>query len=274
MNKITDVNQAVMLIKAQGLSTCPEYIDPTVFQIAMSRLTPSWTSDSAPWEESASNTIQMTPANLGQVVPTPQRYVPATVPTQQPSSFRPQNGSCFTLDDVQSNIAVDAFLKLNNGSVMIGDKEVKTPFKATVVGSSSRVARAILDKARGGTFGKYHMTYDGITTKEGENFPAIVAQVKMRDPQAYEYWCFELVLRLDEDIKTVDGKTVIAEKGSTLGHTTAPTIGKEMKSLFESVKKEKGLSFDTDEIAIVVSTRIRRTKNRPDGYKVLDFQPV
>lgn len=193
-----------------------------------------------------------------------------------PLTQRPLNGKEFTLDDMEEESETVGWISTANGISRIGDDKIKLTeegFKATLIGEKTRIAKGIrVQNPANASEYKYYKTYNGVTTRDGESWDNIVAKAKALNPNAWVYTLMECVLRVDEAVKSSNGKDVVVVEGDKISYSNPPSLGKYMKTFANDCSK-KGFDVMTDEVPVIVRLGSRTKKDTGNEYQVVELIP-
>lgn len=143
-----------------------------------------------------------------------------------------------SLQDLQQQAAVDQFIKLSEYGLVL-TKEQKTPIPGPI---RLKVDLAQLEKAffEGVSYSNppiYVKTYDREFTTSGEPWVDALAKARKADPKVKPYVGLDFSGKTVTDVKSVDGKEILAKAGVTLGYATTYTAGKNVKDFFAQIEK-------------------------------------
>ncbi len=167
--------------------------------------------------------------------------IPASLPVaadQAPATAVAQYqgpGRALTVEDMMvGNFRVDAFLKVNQFGMQIGNNQTlfTQPFDLGL--DMSEIAYNYTVKF--GSPAVYLKSYDQVTCATGGTWAAALDRAQKIDPKARSYRSADLPFVVLEDIKAADG-TVILEAGKRLGHSLSTTGWASFDALLKDLKK-------------------------------------
>lgn len=196
---------------------------------------------------------------------------------QSVETYTPQPAAAYqaprlmTFDDLSgSNLDVDDFIQVNEfGLGVKKQKLLGSKFRASIntqLGTGIQVATAI----RYGNPSVYAKTYDNVKAVQGGSWQEVLNKANLVDPKATPYTSADLNFTLIEDMLAHDGKTVLAEKGTTLGYSTSATGRANVKAFTDEVAR-LGLTGEVVEVEVTSEPRVNKTG---DQWGVLKFQLI
>lgn len=182
-----------------------------------------------------------------------------------------QEKQSYSMDEFErAGMAVDAMLKLKNGSPFVQDKElIKVPFKAKVLFEETLVKKSI--KVMNNGRAEYYSTYGKGVCPDGSSFADKVKYCLAIDPKAFIYPSLDLVFIAEEDLKASDGSIAVA-KGTKLGYTTSATNKKNVSDFYTACKAK---SIDTSKDEVLIQIGFESKKNtKGNVWTVLTFNLI
>lgn len=151
---------------------------------------------------------------------------PAPAPYQAPRSY--------SMDDmVNGGMVCDAFLKVNEDGLKIGDKPdlidnivVNIDFATVMSGEAIKTD---------GKNPQYFKTFDGVKATTGGTWQEAVNKVRIVSPDAKPYMTSDIPMTLTAAAKSIKGAEV-APVGYKLGHSTSTTNRANWVDLFNKAK--------------------------------------
>lgn len=189
--------------------------------------------------------------------------VPATVTATgaAPAPAMMPAGQKMSLEDFSTGaLNVDDFLKVKEHGLTVGKHSDKLVAEAIVDIDLSEVQVCEAIK-----FGQnpptYFKTYDGVTCVQGGTWQQAVMKAQQVDPNARPYKSADIPMTVVEDIVAID-KTVVAEKGTTLGHSLSTTNRGEFQDLLSQVGKAGISMHDTVRVKLKAKPRTNAKGHR------------
>lgn len=247
------------VIMAQGGQPSPE--DSADFELYKAMINSQAIAGAAVQPQAQSMAQVLTPVSA----PVPVATVPvASVPAAtMPTALTPTNGSAFSMDDLMSqSLVADSFLKVKYQQTFINQSVVNAPEIYVAIDMNAVTPKMSI---KGGQPVKYASTVDGQTCTTGGSWMEAVADIQKLDPKARPYNCVDLPMTVVKDILAYDG-SVVAPKGTVLGHTTATTNWKGYVEFYRSLPDKSAVVF-------VKITRKDISKNS-QNWALLDFEYI
>lgn len=209
-------------------------------------------------------------AKAAEQTPAQTANVPATTAAAGGTAVAAHTGGPVSLsmdDVVGGSLAVDAFLKVNEDGLKIGDK----PQLIETITVDIDLAQCVVAQViKFGNPAVYYKTLDGMTTQgQGFTWSEAIMRAKQINPKADPYKSVDIPMTLVEDAKDLKGNVVV-EAGTTLGHSTSTTNWANMVALLKAVDA-KGYSRSTDTVRVTITSE-RRTNKNNNVWGVLKFE--
>ena len=189
-------------------------------------------------------------------------YDPPAVqaPTPVPAAIAP-----VTMDQVmKSTIQADYWLKVNEFGLTLGKSDEL--LDEVIVDMDMADVRPGFGYRAGANPPKYWKTYDKAYGINGEPWSECLRQARMIDPNVREYPLVDFIGTLVGDVKV---KTVLAQAGETIAHTTSVTNWKNFNNFYRGLQKLN----KEDEIVRVLLGKEKRSGNG-NTWGVLTFDLV
>ena len=171
-----------------------------------------------------------------------------------------------TMDQLmKSTIQADYWLKVNEYGLTLGKSDDLV--QEVIVDMDMVDVRPGFGYRAGSNPPKYWKTYDKLYGISGEPWSECLRQARIIDPNVREYPLVDFVGTLVEDVK--GGKTVLAQAGETVAHTTSVTNWKNFNNFYRGLQK---LSME-DQIVRVKLGKEKRSGNG-NTWGVLSFDLV
>lgn len=179
-----------------------------------------------------------------------------------------------TIDDLGAyGFDVDTFLKVNEFGLSIKGKDGLFDSAKVLIDTSSKGLQ-IFECVKYGNPAVYHKTYDNTANPNarcvtGGLWLDALRKTAQVDPNARPYEGADITMTLLDDIKvTVKGQSVtLAEKGTTLGHSTSTTNKANLKAFIDQILQQ-GLK---DTIVEVEVSYEKKTNAKGNEWGVLTF---
>lgn len=154
----------------------------------------------------------------------------------QGTAVAPSRGAPLGVDDLlNGGLSVSAWLKVNEYGLSVGTD--RTLFeKLPVLIKLDQIAYCY--SVRYGNPAQYAKTYDRVTDVRGGSWANTVAQAQRIDPKASEFRSADIPFYLIDDVKSKDGKTVIAKAGDAVGHSLSITGWKAFQEFILKLKND------------------------------------
>ena len=175
-------------------------------------------------------------------------YDPPAVQTAAPV---PAAVAPVTMDQLmKSTIQADYWLKVNEFGLTLGKSDEL--LEQVIVDMDMTDVRPGFGYRAGANPPKYWKTYDKAYGINGEPWSECLRQARMIDPNVREYPLVDFIGTLVEDVKV---KTVLAQAGETIAHTTSVTNWKNFNNFYRGLQK----LGQEDEIVRVVLGKEKRS---------------
>lgn len=199
---------------------------------------PVYTQPAAPQavHHQAPPQAQHTPANYGAPAVVPAAGVPAVAGPRLGFGAMAANKSAFSGDCfisvAKSGIEVkyqDGDTRKNTHATALAHQIIGTIDTGTV-----QFCRAVKWQAPGKSSAEYDTSYDGINSKGGKPWPAVVAQAMSLDNRCRgDYSSAEFTLVLTEDVKATDGRIMLTA-GESVMHSLSTTNYRNFEKVIET----------------------------------------
>ena len=171
-----------------------------------------------------------------------------------------------TMDQLmKSTIQADHWLKVNEFGLTVGKSDEL--LQEIIVDMDMEDVRPGFGFRAGANPPKYWKTYDKQYGISGEPWSECLRQARMIDPNVREYPLVDFIGSLVNDVKS--GKTVLAQSGQTVAHTTSVTNWKNFNNFYRGLLK---LGLEKE----IVRVSLGREKRSGNGntWGVLTFDLV
>ena len=201
---------------------------------------------------------------------TPPSAAADSAPAYDPPAVVAQNAppaavAPVTMDQLmKSTIQADYWLKVNEYGLTLGKSDDLV--QEVIIDMDMADVRPGFGYRAGSNPPKYWKTYDKVYGISGEPWSECLRQARIIDPNVREYPLVDLVGTLVEDVK---GKTILAQAGETVAHTTSVTNWKNFNNFYRGLQK---LSLE-DQIVRVKLGKEKRSGNG-NTWGVLSFDLV
>ena len=185
--------------------------------------------------------------------------------TTAPSRAAPLSAA----DMMTGSFSVDAFLKVTEDGIKIGDKAglITESFEVVIDLSTAFYYYAM----KYGNPASYEKTQDQVRSLSGKPWPELLAQAVRVDGDKFKgsYRSGDIAMKLLTDVKDFKG-ALVETAGTVVGKSLSTTEWKEWEAFLRSVMKA-GLNADTAEVRAVVTSK-QKKNNAGNIWGIISFQ--
>lgn len=181
-------------------------------------------------------------------------------------------GKRLSMDDLQTNMVVDKYLKVDVRGLLI-EKVAFDTIRVQIDLSEVQALKAI--KWNVGQTTNYSRSYDAMTeANSGKPWGSVVEQARNADAKCKgDYPSAEVPMTLLEDLidQKAKDKAIVAEAGMTIGYTPSTTGFKHLKKMFDEAKAKYGPDAI---IEAELGFEIKFNPSAPNGYALVTFKLI
>lgn len=200
-------------------------------------------------------------------------------PSEEVEVAKPQaqtNNGCYKMSDAlrSSGLPVDKTLKIKSGVIYLEKDAVKTPIKVKVDFSQSHLKQTVKCQNKNGDVEYFH-TYDGQTENySGRDWQECVNYCQTFNEKNTPFKSADVFMTLIDDVYDEKGKTIVAPKGTTIGHSLSLMNYKVQWLDFINACVEAKKDIDADEVDVEIGTERCQSKDGKYSWTSFTFSMI